>query len=249
MNVKNIKSFVEFYESLGISTFITKSQRTSNNRLNSILPKKGNQVIVNDNSIEEKIDRLNILKNKVEKSDCGLKDIASNIVFSDGQQNSKIMFIGEAPGAEEDKAGKPFVGQAGKLLDKMLKFIKLDRKKNFYITNVVFWRPPGNRTPNEQEINICLPHVKEHIRIINPQLIILLGNIAAKSILQTNQGITKIRGKKFFYLDDENNLKIEAIPIFHPAYLLRNPVEKKHVWEDLKKIYKVIKEKRISLDG
>ncbi len=249
MNVKNIKSFVEFYESLGISTFISKSQRTSNNRLNSILPKKDNQVIVNDNSIEEKIDRLNILKNKVEKSDCGLKDIASNIVFSDGQQNSKIMFIGEAPGAEEDKAGKPFVGQAGKLLDKMLKFIRLDRKKNFYITNVVFWRPPGNRTPNEQEINICLPHVKEHIRIINPQLIILLGNIAAKSILQTNQGITKIRGKKFFYLDDENNLKIEAIPIFHPAYLLRNPVEKKHVWEDLKKIYKVIKEKRISLDG
>ena len=91
-------------------------------------------------------------------------------------------------------------------------------KKNFYITNIVFWRPPGNRTPNDQEINICLPYVKEHIRIINPQLIIPLGNIAAKSILQTNLGITKIRGKDFFYLDDENNFKIEAIPIFHPAY-------------------------------
>ena len=249
MNVKNIKSFVEFYESLGISTFITKLQRSSNTRSNSIYLEKDNPIIINENSIKDKIDRLNILKNKVEKLDCGLKDIATNIVFSDGQHNSKIMLIGEAPGAEEDKAGKPFVGQAGKLLDKMLKFIQLDRKKNFYITNIVFWRPPGNRTPNDQEINICLPYVKEHIRIINPQLIIPLGNIAAKSILQTNQGITKIRGKDFFYLDDENNFKIEAIPIFHPAYLLRNPIEKKHVWEDLKKIYKCIKEKRISLDG
>ena len=91
------------------------------------------------------------------------------------------MIIGEAPGAEEDKVGKPFVGQAGKLLDKMLKCIFLDRIKNFYITNMVFWRPPGNRIPNNQEINICLPLVKEHIKIINPQLIILLGNIAAKS--------------------------------------------------------------------
>ena len=145
------------------------------------------------------------------------------------------MLIGEAPGAEEDKTGKPFVGQAGKLLDKMLNFIGLERKKNFYITNIVFWRPPGNRTPNEQEIKICLPFVKKHIQIIKPQLIILLGNIAAKSILQTTEGITKIRGKNFFYIDDENNLKIEAIPIFHPAYLLRNPIEKKNVWEDLKK--------------
>ena len=155
------------------------------------------------------------------------------------------MLIGEAPGAEEDKTGKPFVGQAGKLLDKMLNFIGLERKKNFYITNIVFWRPPGNRTPNEQEIKICLPFVKKHNQIIKPQLIILLGNIAAKSILQTTEGITKIRGKNFFYIDEENNLKIEAIPIFHPAYLLRNPIEKKYVWEDLKKIYKVIKEKKI----
>ena len=155
MNVKNIKSFVEFYESLGISTFITKSQRISNIRSNSVFPEKDNPIITNENSIKDKIDRLKILKNKVEKLDCGLKDIATNIVFSDGQHNSKIMLIGEAPGAEEDKAGKPFVGQAGKLLDKMLKFIQLDRKKNFYITNIVFWRPPGNRTPNDQEINIC----------------------------------------------------------------------------------------------
>ena len=96
--------------------------------------------------------------------------------------------------------------------------------KNFYITNMVFWRPPGNRIPNNQEINICLPLVKEHIKIINPQLIILLGNIAAKSLLETDKGITKIRGKLFFYVDNESNLKIETVPIFHPAYLLRNPI-------------------------
>ena len=106
------------------------------------------------------------------------------------------MIIGEAPGAEEDKIGKPFVGHAGKLLDKMLKCIFLDRIKNFYITNIVFWRPPGNRIPNNQEINICLPFVKEHIKIINPKLIILLGNIATRSLLETDKGITKIRGRK-----------------------------------------------------
>ena len=154
------------------------------------------------------------------------------------------MLIGEAPGAEEDKDGKPFVGEAGKLLDKMLDCIFLKRSKNFYITNIIFWRPPGNRIPNNQEINICLPFVKEHINIINPQLIIPLGNIAARSLLNTDQGITKIRGKNFFYVDYENNLKIETIPIFHPAYLLRNPIEKKYMWEDLKKIYKFTKERK-----
>ena len=108
------------------------------------------------------------------------------------------MVIGEAPGAEEDKIGKPFVGEAGKLLDKMFSYIFLNREKNFYLTNIVFWRPPGNRIPNNQEIEICLPFVKEHIKIINPQLLILLGNIATRSLLQINEGITKIRGKKIF---------------------------------------------------
>ena len=244
MNVKNIKSFIEFYESLGISTFLTQSQRFSS----SLIPLKIQKKEVHLEQKEytnDRIKKLNILKNKIEKSECSLRDIATNLVFSDGNYNAKIMIIGEAPGAEEDKVGKPFVGQAGKLLDKMLKCIFLDRIKNFYITNMVFWRPPGNRIPNNQEINICLPLVKEHIKIINPQLIILLGNIAAKSLLETDKGITKIRGKLFFYVDNESNLKIETVPIFHPAYLLRNPIEKKHVWEDLKKIYEIMKKKNI----
>ncbi|MBD22217.1 MAG: uracil-DNA glycosylase [Alphaproteobacteria bacterium] len=245
MNVKNIKSFIEFYESLGVSTFLTKSQRFLNNKPVSPIQKKNKNFQDKVETKDEKINRLNILKNKIQHLECSLKDIATNLVFADGNQNAKIMIIGEAPGVEEDKMGKPFVGEAGKLLDKMLNFIFLSRSKNFYITNIVFWRPPGNRTPNNQEINVCLPYVKEHINIISPQLIILLGNIAAKSLLQTDQGITKIRGKKFFYFDNENNLKIETVPIFHPAYLLRNPIEKKHIWEDLKNIYEIIKKKEI----
>ena len=130
-------------------------------------------------------------------------------------------------------------------LIKCLVIFFLIEKKTFYLTNIVFWRPPGNRVPNNQEIEICLPFVKEHIKIINPKLLILLGNIATRSLLQINEGITKIRGKNFFYLDKQNNMKIEVVPIFHPAYLLRNPIEKKHVWEDLKKIYMIIKKNKI----
>ena len=245
MNVKNIKSFIEFYESLGVSTYLCQSPRFSNITNNSNIKERVNTSSMCEQTRENKINQLKSLKNKIEKSECNLKDIASNLVFSDGQYNSKVMLIGEAPGAEEDKMGKPFVGEAGKLLDKMLKFISLDRKDNFYITNVVFWRPPGNRTPNDQEIKVCLPFVKEHIKIINPQLIILLGNVAAKSILETDEGISKIRGKEFFYMDNENSLKIQVIPVFHPAYLLRNPIEKKHMWDDLKKILDIIKEKKI----
>ena len=119
-------------------------------------------------------------------------------LFSDGNCNSKIMVIGEAPGAEEDKIGKPFVGEAGKLLDKMFSYIFLNREKNFYLTNIVFWRPPGNRVPNNQEIEICLPFVKEHIKIINPKLLILLGNIATRSLLQIKKVLQKSEVKNFF---------------------------------------------------
>ncbi|MEC8265399.1 MAG: uracil-DNA glycosylase [Pseudomonadota bacterium] len=245
MNVKNIKSFIEFYESLGVSTFLTQLERSSISHKSLKIEKIKEKSSNDKHFLDDKAAKLSILKKKIEQTECGLKDIASNLVFSDGNYNAKIMLIGEAPGAEEDKDGKPFVGEAGKLLDKMLDCIFLKRSKNFYITNIIFWRPPGNRIPNNQEINICLPFVKEHINIINPQLIIPLGNIAARSLLNTDQGITKIRGKNFFYVDYENNLKIETIPIFHPAYLLRNPIEKKYMWEDLKKIYKFTKERKI----
>ena len=157
------------------------------------------------------------------------------------------MFIGEAPGANEDIEGKPFVGEAGKLLDKMLSFINLSRN-NIYITNMVFWRPPGNRTPNEKEISVCLPYTKKHIKIIKPKLLVFVGSIAAKNLLNSKEGITKIRGKKHIYEDKENDLKIEARAIFHPAYLMRNPIEKKTMWDDLLEIDEFINSNNILQD-
>ena len=122
---------------------------------------------------------INNLKSLILNLDCSLKDVATNLVLYDGNYDANIMFIGEAPGANEDIIGKPFVGDAGKLLDKMLSFINLSRD-NIYITNMVFWRPPGNRTPNDTEISVCLPYTKKHIKIIKPKLLVFVGSIAAK---------------------------------------------------------------------
>ena len=248
MKVKNIKSFIDFYQSLGISTSVTDKQR---NRESS--PVVQNKAYSKDEKISEKkfdktpdkINALSKLKAKAQKLDCDLKDIATNLVFSDGNPNSDIMLIGEAPGADEDKIGKPFVGQAGMLLDKMFSIIDLDRKKNFYITNILFWRPPGNRTPSSKEISICLSITKEHINLIKPKLLILLGGIASKSLLNTSDGITKLRCKKHLYENENNKSRILTKTVFHPAYLLRNPIEKKRMWEDLQDIDKIIEENKI----
>ncbi len=166
--------------------------------------------------------------------DCPLKKTAKNIVFSDGNPKANIMFIGEAPGEIEDKTGKPFKGEAGQLLDKMLNAIQLNRE-NTYLTNIIFWRPPGNRKPTEEEIRTCLPFVKKHINLINPKILVLVGATAAKAILNIHTGITQIRGKwKSIETKDIKNLK--SIAIFHPAFLLRQPSRKREAWEDLKKI-------------
>jgi len=160
---------------------------------------------------------------------CAIKKNATQTVFADGNPSSKIMLIGEAPGADEDRLGKPFVGKAGQLLDKMLKAIGLDREQ-VYIANVVPWRPPNNRQPTTEEILQCLPFIQKHIEIIKPSIIVLLGGTAAKALLTTNQGITKLRGTWHYY----NNLKLSnPIPtraIFHPAFLLRSPNFKKQTW-------------------
>ena len=195
---------------------------------------------------EDKAKKLEKLKKSIlSLNNCDLKRQAKNIVFSDGNPNSKIMLIGEAPGAEEDKQGKPFVGEAGKLLDKMLSFIDLKREKNFYVTNILYWRPPGNRTPNNQEISQCLESTIEHIKIIKPKLIILVGGIAAKTLLKSQEGITKIRETSHYYYSDNDKTKIYTKAIFHPAYLLKNPIEKKRMWDDLLEIDKIISKNNI----
>ena len=244
MKVKNIKSFIDFYRYMDISSCISSIPRSKRSEEQSNQSRQ-KELNINENLLENKTKNLEKLKEKIKNCECGLKDIATNFVFSDGKQDSNIMIIGEAPGADEDRIGKPFVGQAGKLLDKMLSFIELDRKVNFYITNLVFWRPPGNRTPSRQEIEICLPYTRKHIEIIKPKLLILLGNVASQSILKTKDGINIIRNKDNFYENEVSKMKIPVKAVFHPAYLLRNPYEKKKMWDDLLNINAYISENNL----
>ena len=164
---------------------------------------------------------------------CALYKEANNVVFSDGNPNSKIMLIGEAPGHDEDIEGKPFVGRSGKLLDKMLEAIELNREK-VYIANIIPWRPPSNRRPTDEEIEICLPFIKKHIELIKPKVLMLLGSTATFALLKNTEGITKIRGK--WVNLNLNSISVPTLPTFHPAFLLRQPAQKKHVWEDLKSL-------------
>ena len=164
---------------------------------------------------------------------CELYKSSTNMVFSDGNPKSKIMLIGEAPGHDEDIQGKPFVGRSGKLLDKMLEAIELNREK-VYIANIIPWRPPSNRRPTDEEIEICLPFIKKHIELIKPKVLMLLGSTATFALLKNTEGITKIRGK---WVDlNLNSISVPTLPTFHPAFLLRQPAQKKHVWEDLKSL-------------
>jgi DNA polymerase len=166
---------------------------------------------------------------------CPLKATATNLVFADGNPAARVMLVGEAPGADEDRIGRPFVGVSGQLLDRMLATVGLDRTK-IYITNVLFWRPPGNRTPTPAEVAACLPFVERHIELVAPELLILAGNAAAKTLLLRNEGITRIRGKWFDYQSAGMSRPIPAMPIYHPAYLLRAPAQKRDAWRDLLQI-------------
>ncbi len=166
---------------------------------------------------------------------CALKKFATNTVFSDGNPEANIMLIGEAPGASEDEQGIPFCGASGKLLDKMLASINLTRDK-VYISNTVFWRPPGNRVPAKEELTVCLPFVEKHIALVNPKLLIFCGGTAATHMLKSNTGITKLRGKFYNYKNDFLEKEIQAAVLFHPSFLLRSPGQKRQAWHDLQMI-------------
>ena len=176
---------------------------------------------------------------------CELKNNASKIVFADGNPNASIMIIGEGPGANEDKEGKPFVGRAGKLLNKMLESINLNRK-NVYISNVVNFRPPMNRRPTDKEILRYLPFLKKHIEIINPKILLLLGSTALNALIGNEIVISKARGKWVRKKIGETNP--ELIASFHPAFLMRQPDQKKYAWEDLKMIKRKISALKIKLN-
>jgi DNA polymerase len=168
---------------------------------------------------------------------CALRVTAKQLVFADGNPQARVMFVGEAPGREEDLEGLPFVGRSGKLLDRMLAAIGLNRT-TAYIANIVPWRPPGNRTPTPQESQICLPFVRRQIELADPDLLVCLGGPAASALLGVKEGIKRTRGKWFSY--DTGIREIRAIATFHPAYLLRSPLEKRFAWRDFLAIKKAL---------
>lgn len=165
-----------------------------------------------------------------------LKRTATQIVFADGNPDARIMLIGEAPGTDEDRIGRPFAGSGGQLLDRMLAAIGMNREEHVYISNMIHWRPPGNRNPTEAEIALSLPFIRRHIELVNPAMIIFLGGVAAKTLLDTTHGITRLRGKWQTYASDTPPQGIPALAMLHPDYLLRSPGEKALAWSDLLKL-------------
>lgn len=161
---------------------------------------------------------------------CGLKLRATQLVFADGNPDADIMLIGEAPGAEEDRQGKPFVGKSGQLLDRMLAAIGLDRTK-VYIANTVPWRPPGNRTPTPEEMALCLPFLHRQVELVAPKIVMTLGGPAMQTVFSTSSGIIKMRGKWSGVAIGRH--QVDAMPTLHPAYLLRNPAAKQQAWKDM----------------
>ena len=191
--------------------------------------KKDNIQISTDkaNNLERLKKSINLIKN------CSLKNNATNMVFCDGNPKSRIMLVGEAPGANEDKEGLPFVGRAGALLDKMLAAIDLDRKK-VYISNIINYRPPDNRRPTDEEIKRYLPFITKHIEIINPKILVLLGSTAMNALIGNEVVISKMRGK---WIEKKfGSCKTSVIITFHPDFLMRQPAQKKMAWIDLKMI-------------
>jgi uracil-DNA glycosylase len=168
---------------------------------------------------------------------CALKATASQLVFADGNPKARVMFVGEAPGRDEDIEGLPFVGRSGKLLDRMLAAIGLDRT-SVYIANIVPWRPPGNRTPTPQESQICLPFILRQIELADPDILVCLGGPSAQTLLGIKEGITKTRGRWFSF--DTGKREIRAMPTFHPAFLLRSPLQKRFAWRDFLAIKKAL---------
>ena len=219
---QNLINLIEYYNLINANFLL------SNTPIKRII--KNNSYIFTGSKLE----KLDKLKKKIQLiKNCDLKNSATNLVFSDGNISSKIMIIGEGPGANEDAVGKPFIGRAGKLLDKMLASIKLDRTK-VYITNVVNYRPPENRRPTETEIQRYLPYLISHIEIIKPKILLLLGSTSLNTLIGDDEVISKARGK--WIQKDIGNVKPWIIVSFHPAFIMRQPEQKKWTWIDLKMI-------------
>jgi uracil-DNA glycosylase family 4 len=189
--------------------------------------RKAEELAYNANTLDE------LYKALLSFEGCSLKGTAIHTVFSDGVPTSNVMFVGEAPGADEDRIGKPFVGQSGQLLDKFLEAAGFSRSKNVYITNTIPWRPPGNRQPTPEENYICMPFLERHIELIQPKVIVMLGATALKTLHNPKEGIVTLRGKWMPYTTSHKGFTVDTMPIFHPAFLLRSPSQKRLFWRDI----------------
>ncbi|GHM58990.1 MAG: uracil-DNA glycosylase [Candidatus Mesenet longicola] len=196
--------------------------------------------VVEAKKIADRCTSVEELKKAIESfNGCEVKAMATNTVFADGNSQAKIMLIGEAPGMNEDLRGIPFCGASGDLLDKMLAAIELDRTK-VYISNTMFWRPPGNRRPTDLELEMCRPFVEKHIALVLPKILVLVGGTATYSLLDQTKSISRLRGQFHIYTNQYLDMEITTAVIFHPAYLLRQPMQKRLAWQDLKQIKEYI---------
>ena len=233
INTKLIK-LIKYYSQIN-HNLIYENEAINRYKINSNLAFKG----VKGKKLQELKESINKIKN------CELRKSATNIVFSDGNPDAEIMIIGEGPGANEDLEGVPFIGKTGELLDKMLLSINLNRE-NVYISNVVNYRPPENRSPTKAEITRYLPYLIKHIEIINPQILILLGGSALNAIISTDKVISDVRGK---WIEKKiGKCKTSVIASFHPAFLMRQPDQKAMSWIDLKMIKKKISDLKIKIE-
>ena len=231
------KEYINFLIQSGVHTFLKETP-------NKLLENQQNQSKIKEKKDLKKLDEITEIEDLIpliSNHESILKNNAKKMVLYDGNLNSNLMIIGEAPGQEEDEQGVPFVGRAGQLLNKMLSAINLDRK-DIYITNVVPWRPPQNRTPTDQEILEFLPFLQRQIEIIKPKILYILGTTAAKAILSSPQSLGKLRGKWYEYKTLNLASPIDVLVSYHPAFLLRSPNYKKEAWSDLQMLQKKLNE-------
>ncbi len=250
-------ALLEYYQAIGVNIAVAEKAK---NQFTSANKKPNNAINISNNIIAQNITDISAIEPDTKEAHklaatanslaelekilanfdgCALKKRATQLVFSDGNEKAQIMIIGEAPGRDEDIEGKPFVGRAGQLLDKMLGAIGLNRDK-VYIANIVAWRPPGNRNPTISEIASCLPFLHRQIEFVAPKIILTLGAPAAHTLFNCKTPITKLRGN--WQQLELNNLSIKALPTFHPAFLLRQPAQKAYVWQDMLKLKSMINE-------
>jgi DNA polymerase len=239
-NVKNISSTSQALAELAKKNQINFMENKMPNIDEKFLSL--NQIVENARLQANKAKNIAELKEIVENFDgCNLKKMATNTVFADGNPNSKIMVIGEAPGNHEDLSGVPFCGDSGEMLTAMFSGINLIREKDYYITNVIFWRPPGNRRPTNEELAICRPFIERHLQLFNPKVIILVGATAMNAIIDTSEAISKIRGQFLDFSPPFLENKTKIFTIFHPSFLMRQPAKKRLAWLDMINLQKFIK--------